>query len=147
MSRRLYKAWHHMISRCLNGKDKCFKHYGGRGIKVCEEWKTSFDNFKEWALSNGYDETLTLDRIDVNENYEPTNCRWTDWKSQQRNKRNNHLVEYKGEIKCLCEWCEELGLDYTRTKQRLYRGMTAEKAFYPNQLTQRHNEKGQFVWT
>lgn len=146
MSRKIYKTWCHIISRCTNPKDKDYKHYGERGIRVCDEWANNFKSFEKWAKENGIEENLTLDRIDVNKNYEPTNCRWVDWKTQQRNKRNNHLIFYKGETKCLAEWCEQLGLDYTRTKQRLYKGIPAEKAFNPKPFVRKRNEKGEFEW-
>lgn len=91
---RLYAVWHGMKKRCYCKTDHAFKNYGGRGIKVFDEWKESFSEFEKWAFSNGYDETAkqgkcTLDRIDVNGNYEPSNCRWVDMKAQQNNRRNN----------------------------------------------------------
>ena len=86
---RLYSIWHGMKERCYNTKHKFYKHYGGRGIKVCEEWKNDFQTFADWALSHGYADNLTIDRIDVNGNYEPSNCQWATNAEQQRNKRNS----------------------------------------------------------
>ena len=88
---RLYNVWHGIILRCTTPTTTGYKYYGGRGITVCDEWK-EYSAFREWALANGYDETLpkgecTIDRIDVNGNYEPNNCRWVDSKVQAMNKR------------------------------------------------------------
>lgn len=90
---RIYKVWTGMKKRCYNQNDKDYEYYGGRGIKVCEEWKNSPEKFAEWALSHGYDEhaqygECTLDRIDVDKDYNPSNCRWITIADQQRNKRN-----------------------------------------------------------
>lgn len=91
---RLYKVWLTMKSRCNNPNMRCYKHYGGRGISVCGEWENDFLSFHEWAMENGYDENApfgicTLDRIDVNGNYEPSNCRWVDMKVQRSNQRKD----------------------------------------------------------
>lgn len=90
---RLYRVFSNMKYRCYNTKSDHFKYYGGRGIKVCDEWKNDYAAFKRWALSSGYDENAnrgdcTIDRIDVNGNYEPNNCRWVDMTVQSRNRRN-----------------------------------------------------------
>ena len=84
---RLYRIWQSMKSRCYYAKNKCYQHYGGRGISICEEWKWSFNSFAQWALSNGYNDKLSIDRINVNGNYEPQNCRWATNQEQQNNKR------------------------------------------------------------
>jgi hypothetical protein len=105
---RIYMTWQNIIKRCKSKTDKSYKWYGGRGITICEEWANDFQSFYNWALENGYSDDLTIDRIDVNGNYEPSNCRWVTFKEQQRNKSNNVYIEYNGQIKTLCEWARVL---------------------------------------
>lgn len=116
-NKRIYRCWDDMIKRCYNPKCNGYHIYGGRGIKVCDEWRT-FQNFYDWAKENGYTDELTLDRIDNDGNYEPSNCRWATVKFQNRNKRNNVYVTYKGEKKCLMEWSETLGIKYEPMRKR-----------------------------
>ena len=115
---RIYNIWVGMKQRCLTPSTSCYKYYGGRGISLCDEWK-SFEPFNEWAISNGYQENLTLDRIDVNGNYEPQNCRWITLKEQQNNTRRNHYITYNGETKTLKEWSEQLGINHSTLLDRL----------------------------
>ena len=95
--KRLYDCYRHMMERCVNPNVDNYKNYGERGIEVCEEWENSFENFYTWALSNGYKDNLTIDRIDVNGNYEPSNCRWATNKEQQNNRRNTIIIWKDGE--------------------------------------------------
>ena len=85
---RVYHIYSNILKRCTNTSNKDYKYYGGRGIAVCDEWKDNFQAFYDWSMSNGYKDNLTIDRINNDGNYEPSNCRWTTMKQQARNKRN-----------------------------------------------------------
>lgn len=105
---KLYGVWGSMKKRCDNEKYHGYADYGGRGIKVCNEWSESFESFLEWALSNGYAEGLEIDRFPNNDgNYEPTNCRWVTPSKNGQNKRNNRNVDAFGERKCVTEWLRD----------------------------------------
>lgn len=125
---RLYNIWAGIKTRCKNPKSKAYKNYGARGITVCDEWANDFTAFHEWAMANGYQEGLTIDRIDANGNYEPSNCRWLTNAEQQNNRRNNHSITYNGETHTMAEWARILGINYHTLQTRLYRGWTIEKA-------------------
>ena len=125
----LYGVWNSMKQRCNNPNSTSFKSYGARGISVCEEWENDFYNFYEWAISNGYAKGLSIDRIDVNGNYEPGNCRWADNITQANNKRNNVCYELNGETKTINQWCREYNISYSVVHQRIKKfGYTLKEA-------------------
>lgn len=139
---RLSSIYRSMKNRCYNPKSVNYKWYGAKGITVCEEWlnkerasvtgeniSKGFLAFKEWALTNGYEDGLTLDRIDGNKGYCPENCKWVTMKEQNNHTKHNHFCTYVGETKTIKQWCEELNLNYSKTVQRLWSGWTVEEAF------------------
>lgn len=122
---RIYKIYAKMLQRCNNKNDISYLRYGGRGIKVCKEWassRTGFIEFRNWALANGYSDELTIDRIDNDGNYEPTNCRWVTYKVQANNKRNNKYINYKGETHTMSEWSEITGIPVYKLQYHLSKG-------------------------
>ena len=124
---RLYRIWSVMRGRCNNPNQSEYHRYGARGITVCPEWD-SYSVFKSWALANGYDDTLTIDRIDSNGPYCPENCRWATVKEQSNNRRTCHLLTYNGKTQSLMQWAEETGLSRSCISNRLKKGWPAEKA-------------------
>lgn len=117
-----------MKDRCYNKNNHAYKDYGLRGITICKEWLEDFEEFYKWAISNGYSDTLTIDRIDNDKGYLPDNCRWVTRNKQCINTRYNKFIEYKGKIQTLKEWTDELNIPYHRTWKRLNRGWTFERA-------------------
>lgn len=115
---RLYSIWRDMKNRCNGLKKKDKENYFDRGITYCKEWDT-FEPFKDWALSHGYRDDLTIDRIDNDKGYSPDNCRWVTRAVQNNNTRQNHFITYKGETHTLKEWSEILGIKYNTLKSRL----------------------------
>lgn len=124
---RLYRIWRNMKTRCANENIKAYKDYGGRGIKVCDEWIDNFQSFYDWSMANGYSDRLTIERVNVNGNYEPSNCKWATMKDQQRNKTNNHLLTFNGDTLTLAEWSEVTGIHRATLKSRLDAGCTVGK--------------------
>lgn len=126
---RLYRIWKNMRTRCANPHNQYYDDYGGRGITVCEEWH-DFVNFMQWAERTGYRENLTIDRIDVNEGYNPVNCRWVTMHEQNRNKRNNVNITYHGVTRCLFDWAATLGINAGALWMRICRyNWDIERAF------------------
>ena len=138
---RLYKIWGNMCNRCSNRANPAWKNYGGRGIVVCEEWK-SYEKFREWAYTNGYSDNLSIDRIDNDKGYSPDNCRWVDSYTQANNKRNNHVVEYNGESRTLAEWANYLNIPYRTLHHRVVGlGWDVDRAFtQPLRKSSAHHE-------
>lgn len=125
---RLYRIWANMKTRCYNVYSTHFDRYGGRGIIMCDEWKNDFKVFYNWAMSNGYADNLTIDRMDNNGNYEPPNCRWVMIEEQSINRCSNHYATIEGETKVLSEWCEIYNINYKTVRDRLRRGWNYKDA-------------------
>lgn len=118
---RLYKVWQGMKTRCENENFDSYYRYGERGISVCDEWK-QFENFKDWADISGYEDGLSLDRIDNNGNYCANNCRWTTQQIQCNNRSSNHIVKYHDIEHTVADWARLLNVPYTTLQARLRRG-------------------------
>ena len=127
---RIYTIWSGMIARCENTRHRSFANYGGRGIRVCDEWRASFEAFHLWAAENGYDDTLTIDRVDNDRGYSPDNCRFASNDDQQRNKRNNRLLTARGKTMTLAEWADETGINPATIGWRLNAGWSVEDALF-----------------
>lgn len=127
-SDKLYLIWKSIKKRCFNPNDKNYKNYGGRGIKICDDWKSDFMKFYNWSIQNGYKKELSIkgkniwsiDRIDNNGDYCPENCRWVTNIKQARNKRNNIKVQYNGQVITLRDLCDELNLSYKLIYDRIH---------------------------
>lgn len=126
---RIYKIWIDIKKRCYNINSINYKNYGGRGITICDEWKNDFMPFYNWSMNNGYTDKLSIDRINNDGNYEPSNCRWVDKFTQANNTRRNHYITYKGKEMTLAEWSKTLNIGYDCLKTRLRRGWSIEEAF------------------
>lgn len=128
---RLYQVWKGMRARCNNPHHVAYMNYGGRGIYICDEWN-DFSNFAKWAYMNGYDENApqgvcTLDRINVNGNYEPDNCRFSNATEQNLNQRDTEFLKYDGKEMTICQWADYLGINRSVLIQRRLRGWSIEK--------------------
>lgn len=125
---RLYRIWKSMKKRTTNPHSSQYRDYGGRGIEICEEWKNSFEQFRDWSMENGYRSNLTIDRIDNNKGYSPNNCRYVTMKTQANNTRRNRFIRYGGEERTVSEWAEKTGIKRSTLESRLKRGWSTEKA-------------------
>lgn len=126
---KIYKKWEGMKARCLNPNNTRYKDYGGRNITICQEWLDDFMNFYNWAINNGYKDGLTIERINNDGNYEPSNCKWITKEEQMKNTRNCHYIEYNGETHCVSEWLKILGITSRSIANKLYKGYPIEKLF------------------
>lgn len=136
---RLYTAWNNMIQRCYNEGRPDFQWYGARGIAVCPEWRRSFPAFMAWALANGYQGDLTLDRIETNGPYSPGNCRWVTRKVQANNRRSNRLLTLGGRTQSMKQWAEEMGIGSDTLWRRLHNGWPVERALTEPVNTSKRN--------
>ena len=118
---RIYSIWQGMKGRCFNGNDARYSSYGGRGISVCDEWKNDFTVFYNWAIDNGYSDSLTIERINNDGNYEPSNCRWATNTEQCNNRRTNIKIKIGNSERSLKEWCDIFELDYKTINARYHR--------------------------
>lgn len=126
---RLYRIWREMKRRCYKQYDPSYKYYGGRGIKICDEWVHDINIFVEWSVSNGYADDLSIDRIDSDGDYCPENCRWVDYKTQNNHTSRNHYITYNNETLTIKQWSEKTGISYNALKSRLNKhGWSIERA-------------------
>lgn len=128
--KRLYRIWRGMKTRCTVVDETHYPYYGERGITVCEAWRGSFEAFRDWALANGYRDDLTIDRIDVNGNYCPENCRWATTMQQGGNRRNNVFYEIGGEVHTVPEWSRISKVKIHTIQERIKRGWNIERAVF-----------------
>lgn len=126
----IYNILTSMRARCNNKNDKSYKRYGGRGIKVCGEWDKDPKAFSDWAIANGYKKGLSIDRIDNNSNYEPSNCRWVNMVVQSNNRTNSKFITIKNETLTLAQWCKKLNLNYSMVYYRLSIGISPQEALF-----------------
>lgn len=124
----LYRKWCSMRERCANTNSKSYPRYGGRGIRVCKEWN-DFENFYSWSIEHGWEDGLTIDRIDNDKDYSPSNCRYVSVKQQNRNYSRNHNITYCGETHCIKEWEEITGINRATILYRLRAGKSLEEVF------------------
>lgn len=125
----LYGVWCGMNSRCYCKTNHYYGVYGGKGIKVCHEWRSDYEAFKRWAEDNGYEHGLTIDRIDNRKGYSPENCRWVTTAQQNRNYSRNHNITYNGKTLCVTDWAKETGINKATILFRIKQGKPLEEVF------------------
>ena len=144
---RIYHIWQGMKQRVKGQSEK--EYYFDKGISMCKEWQDSFELFYAWASDNGYSDQLSIDRINVNGDYEPSNCRWVDMSTQNQNKTNTSRIELNGQSRTLTEWHNILGIPLSTMVNRRNKGLPAELILMPGRFNTKkpeyerylHNEK------
>lgn len=124
---RLYRIYNNMITRCYNKTKHNYKNYGGKGITVCDEWRTNFLEFYYWAIGAGYSDELTLERIDNDVGYNNVNCKWIKSVEQYRNRSSTILVEHNGKHQSITDWSKELGVSYQSLRKKIKQGYSIEE--------------------
>lgn len=127
-NKRIMYIWQSMKQRCYKEDSISYKNYGAKGIKICNEWLNNPKVFYDWAINNGYEERLTIDRINNNGDYEPNNCRWTDWETQMRNTKHNIIINYQGETNCVKYFIDKYKLNQFAIYSRLKRNWSVKDA-------------------
>ena len=118
--KRLYQCWADIKQRCYNPKLKKYPLYGGRGVRMCDEWRGSFQAFYEWAMKNGYSDDLTIERLNSGGDYCESNCIWSTYREQANNSSQNHIIEIAGVGRTISEWAAYFGVDYAKFKKKIY---------------------------
>lgn len=136
----LYNVWYHMKRRCYDPKHPFYKNYGARGISICDEWH-DFENFYKWAMDNGYEKGLSIDRIDNDGEYSPENCRLVKMDVQANNRSSCRMFTYNGKTQNLMQWCKELGLNYKRVYSRVFRNNWDFERAITEPLDERYQER------
>ena len=119
---RLYAVWTSMKDRCFNPRCTRYKHYGGRGIRVCARWRHNYIAFRQWALNNGYTPALRIERIDNDKGYYPSNCKWATTAQQNRNRSVTRLITFRGQTLCAKDWADIGGMNPSALLYRLNQG-------------------------
>lgn len=134
---RLYRIWTGIKTRCNNANNHSYKEYGSRGISICDEWNSSYENFKKWALDNGYTEEFEIERIDVNGNYEPLNCKWISHVEQMKNTRRCRNITIDGHTRIFSEWLKIIGMQ----KSNVYKNAKNQNMSVEEYLTKKYFER------
>ena len=124
---RLYHIWQNMKKRCYDSTNKDYARYGQRGIKICKRWLNDFSSFYEWSYKHGYNDTLTIDRVDINKSYTPNNCRWVTPQEQAYNRCTNRNIVYNNENKPIAYWAKQFNISEVVIAYRLGRGWSVEQ--------------------
>lgn len=132
---RLYKIYYKIINRCYNKNMNRYSDWGGRGIVVCDEWLNDFMNFYNWAINNGYQDNLSIDRVNNDGNYEPSNCRWITNKEQSNNRRSNITITYNGKTQTLKQWAENLKVSYSTLYMRYKNNWDIKNVLFGKDVT------------